>query len=351
MKEVDKQNIKDELYMQRAIALAQLAGGYQQPNPKVGSVIVYQDKIIGEGYHQQYGQAHAEVNAVASVKDKSLLTQSTIYVTLEPCHHYGKTPPCVDLILQHKIPRVVIGSEDPFPQVAGQSIQKLRNAGVEVVIGVLKKEIEWLNRRFFTTVRKNRPYIILKYAVSADGFIGREGEEIKISNAFSQRLVHRWRAEEAAIMVGTNTALTDDPQLGNRLYPGPAPHRIVLDRKGRLPKDLQLFDQSLPTLVLTEEPKADQPNLEYLQLPFQSQDFLPSLLAALQGRKIQSVLIEGGAALLQSFLDAGLWDELRVLEANQKLGEGLAAPVLPKHYLYKQLDLGDTVYKQLLPIA
>lgn len=341
---------QDQQYMHRAIALAQLAAGHQQPNPKVGSVIVYQNQIIGEGYHQCYGEAHAEVNAVASVKDKRLLPESTIYVTLEPCHHYGKTPPCVDLILKHKIPRVVIGSKDPFPQVAGKSIEKLQKAGVEVRVNVLKEEIEWLNRRFFTTVRKNRPYLILKYAVSADGFIGKEGEEVKISNAFSKRLVHRWRSEEAAIMVGTNTALVDDPQLGNRLYLGPQPLRIVLDRQGRLPKSLQIFDGQLPTLVLTEQVGAPATNLEYLVVSFQSQDFLPSLLAALQARKIQSVLIEGGGQLLQSFLDAGLWDELRVLRSKEVLGGGISAPRLPPSRLQEQFSLGDTIYERLLPI-
>ncbi len=351
MKVLKDQQQKDERYMHRAIALAQLAAGHQRPNPKVGSVIVYQDQIIGEGYHQKYGEAHAEVNAVASVKDKTLLSKSTIYVTLEPCYHYGKTPPCVDLILKHKIPRVVIGSKDPFPEVAGQSIEKLKNTGVEVVVGILKKEIEWLNRRFFTNVRKNRPYIILKYAVSADGFIGKEGEEVKISNAFSQRLVHKWRSEEAAIMVGTNTALVDDPQLGNRLYSGPQPLRVVLDRQGRLPEKLQLFDGSLATLVITEESKPSQPNLEYLKCSFQSPDFLASLLAILHRQKIQSVLIEGGAQLLQSFLDAGLWDELRLLRSSKRLGEGIAAPILPVHHIREQFALGDTLYQLILPLT
>ena len=184
-----------ELYMRRCIELANLSNGLNRPNPEVGSLIVYNDKIIGEGWHQKYGEAHAEVNAIASVKDKTLLVDSTIYVSLEPCFHFGKTPPCVDLILNHKIPRVVIGCSDPYYEVAGKSIQKLREAGVEVIVGVLEQEVEKLNRRFFTNVRKNRPFIVLKYAVSADGFMGRNGENLAISGAFSQRKVHKMRSE------------------------------------------------------------------------------------------------------------------------------------------------------------
>ncbi|MCP4439376.1 MAG: bifunctional diaminohydroxyphosphoribosylaminopyrimidine deaminase/5-amino-6-(5-phosphoribosylamino)uracil reductase RibD [Aureispira sp.] len=335
-----------EIYMQRCIQLAQRGLGYAAPNPQVGSVVVYNNKIIGEGYHQRYGEGHAEVNAIASVEDKSLLEKSTIYVTLEPCFHYGKTPPCVELILKHRIPHVVIASTDPYEKVAGQSIQKLRAAGVKVEEGILKEEAVWLNRRFFTTIQKKRPYIILKYAQSIDGFIGQEGKTLPISNALCKRLVHQWRSQEASIMVGTNTAATDNPQLDVRHYFGKNPLRLVIDRDLRLPNDLKLFDQTIPTWVFTAQESSTQntENLQYIQVPFGDQ-LLPSILEHLQQQKIQSLFVEGGKQLLQSFIDQGLWDEARVLIGNKHLNKGVEAPKLKNHHLLKEEKVADDRYR------
>ena len=323
-----------ELYMRRCIELANLSNGLNRPNPEVGSLIVYNDKIIGEGWHQKYGEAHAEVNAIESVKDKTLLVDSTIYVSLEPCFHFGKTPPCVDLILNHKIPRVVIGCSDPYYEVAGKSIQKLREAGVEVIVGVLEQEVEKLNRRFFTNVRKNRPFIVLKYAVSADGFMGRNGENLAISGAFSQRKVHKMRSEESAILVGTTTAMIDNPQLNNRLYFGQQPLRLVLDKDLKLPKELNLFDGSLRTIVFTEKDcSSDLKNVEYVKLPFEKDLLLNSMMEYLQKIRISSVLIEGGKELLDSFLTAGLWDEAFIIQSKNKyLENGIKAPAIDQQY-------------------
>ncbi len=333
--------------MQRAIELANRAGGHNAPNPRVGAVIVHQDKIIGEGYHERCGEGHAEVNAVASVRpeDLRLLAASTIYVTLEPCFHYGKTPPCVELILKHKFPRVVIACKDPFEKVAGQSIQKLKAAGVEVVVGILEQEASWVVRRFFTNVQKKRPYILLKFAQSKDGFMGDPSKEIAISNALSKRVVHQWRSEETAIMVGTNTALIDNPQLNNRLFYGRSPLRLVLDRQLRLPDHLYLFDGSIETWVFTAQKKqASQKNVRYVTLDF-DENLLPSILEYLYEQKIQSVMIEGGQQLLQGFIAANLWDEAKVLCSNLCLGEGVIAPNIPTQYLQFEEPLGDNWVK------
>lgn len=333
--------------MQRAIDLANRSGGYNAPNPRVGSVVVYQDKIIGEGYHERCGEGHAEVNAIASVRpeDQALLSKSTIYVTLEPCFHYGKTPPCVELILKHKIPRVVIACKDPFEKVAGQSIQKLQAEGVEVLVGVLEQEAAWMVRRFFTNVQKKRPYVLLKFAESKDGFMGDPSKEISISNPLSKRLVHQWRSEETAIMVGTNTALLDNPQLNNRLYFGRTPLRLVLDRQLRLPDDLYLFDNSIDTWVFTEKTKESKKDkVRYVSLDFDD-NLLTSILAYLHEQKIQSVLVEGGQQLLQGFLEANLWDEARVLCSNKNLKEGVVAPVISNQYLKSEESLMDNRLK------
>jgi len=337
----------DELYMQRAIELANRAGGYNAPNPRVGAVVVYQDKIIGEGYHERYGEGHAEVNAIDSVRpeDRTLLSKSTIYVTLEPCFHYGKTPPCVELILKHKIPRVVIACKDPFEKVAGQSIHKLEAEGVEVLVGVLEKEAAWVVRRFFTNVQKKRPYVLLKFAQSKDGFMGDPSKEITISNPLSKRLVHQWRSEETAIMVGTNTALIDNPRLNNRLYFGRTPLRLVLDRQLRLPDDLYLFDNSIETWVFTAKKKQSKiDKVRYISLDFEA-NLLTSILAYLHEQKIQSVLIEGGQQLLQGFLDENLWDEARVLCSNENLKQGVVAPSISSQYLKSEEPLMDNWVK------
>jgi len=331
-----------QIYMRRCIELARLSNGYNRPNPEVGSLIVYQGKIIGEGWHQRYGEGHAEVNAVAAVKDKSLLAESTIYVTLEPCFHFGKTPPCVDLILKHRIPRVVIGCADPYHEVAGRSIQKLKEAGVDVTLGILKEEVAWLNRRFFTNVRKKRPYVVLKYAISADGFMGREGENVAISGALSKRWVHKMRAEEAAILVGTNTALSDNPQLNLRQYFGSQPLRLLLDRTLRVPQNFNLFDASQPTVVFTEKDIiSDKENLEFVKLPFGTPNLLPAMLEYLQQRRIASVLVEGGQQLLNGFIEAGLWDEAYRLQGRVRLNEGIDAPSIHQRFWADSILLGE----------
>lgn len=342
--------MEDNLFMSRCIELAKLAGGYNRPNPEVGSLIVCEGLIIGEGWHEKYGQAHAEVNAINAVKDKSLLSKSTIYVTLEPCFHFGKTPPCVDLILKHKIPRVVIGCRDPYHEVAGKSIEKLKNAGVEVVVGVLEQEVEWLNRRFFTNVRKHRLYIVLKYAVSKDAYIAKAGTNMQISKPLAKNWVHKLRTEEDAIMVGRTTALIDNPQLNVRHFFGPQPIRIVLDKQLSLPENLHLFDGKQTTLVFTEvSKKSDHNNLEYIQIDFSDKHFIKNMLSELYKKKIVSVLIEGGAILLNSFLDSGLWDEAYILRSrNLLLDEGLSAPYINPAFLSECTDFHNDIIEQYL---
>lgn len=327
---------EDEKYMTRCIQLAQCGRYHAAPNPMVGAVIVCDGRIIGEGYHIRCGGPHAEVNAVRSVhpKDKDLLQRATIYVSLEPCSHYGKTPPCADLIISCGIPRVVVGCVDPFSEVSGRGIQKLRDAGISVTVGVLEQECLALNRRFIVNHTEKRPYVILKWAQSSDRFIDRlrsssQEEPVVFSTSESSMLVHRQRAGVQAIMVGRRTALLDNPSLTVRHWPGDSPLRIVIDRDLSLPEELHLFDGTVPTLVFTA--CTDVPvrqGVEFVTLDFKH-PVLPQLLAELYARRVQSLLVEGGAALLQSFIDAGLWDEAHVETAPFALLEGVAAPVLP----------------------
>lgn len=324
---------KTEKYMQRCFDLARLGRSETAPNPMVGSVIVLNDHILGEGYHKRWGEAHAEVNAIESVRNKNLLRQSTLYVNLEPCAHHGKTPPCADLIVSMGIPKVVIANIDPFSEVAGKGIDRMRNHGIEVITGVLENEGRWLNRRFFTFHEKKRPYLILKWAQTLDGFIDihREGVETRpqwITNQMSKVLVHQWRTQEAAIMVGTYTAELDNPQLTSRLWDGRQPLRVVTDQHLRLPQTLHLFDGLVPTLVFTAKKAQNHENLSYVQLDY-SRDTLPQMMEALYERNIQSMIVEGGSSLLQSFIAAGLWDEARIFTGNQHFGDGVKAPELP----------------------
>jgi len=317
--------------MHRCIELALLGAGHVAPNPMVGAVLLHGDRIIGEGWHRQYGQAHAEVNCIASVKpeDLHLLPDSTMYVSLEPCAHFGKTPPCADLIIETKIPRVVIGCRDPFTLVNGKGIEKLNAAGVLTETGVLEKECRELNRRFFTFHTSQRPYIILKWAETADGFIGNtQDRRLLISNEYSNRLVHRWRSEEAAVMVGTQTALLDNPQLTTRNWPGKSPLRIVIDRKLKLPRSLHLFSKDAHTIVFNEVLQEEKDGLLFYKLK-PAENLLPQVLEALFGLSVQSVIVEGGALLLQSFIDANLWDEARIIcNESQIAGSGVNAPLL-----------------------
>ncbi len=326
--------------MRRALELATLGRGYVSPNPIVGCVIVHDatQRILGEGWHQRYGEAHAERNAIASVQPQNmhLLPESTAYVTLEPCSHYGKQPPCADLLIEKRIGRVVCCNDDPFPLVAGSGFAKLRGAGIPVEIGLLADEGRQLNARFFTLVEQKRPYIILKWAETTDGYIaGENGQPVQISGPLAQRLVHRWRSEEDAIMVGTNTARTDNPRLNVRLVPGRNPLRVVIDKQLRLDHNLNLFDGSQPTLgynfIRTETVR----QTSYVQLS-PDKPFLPQLLADLHGRRIQSVLVEGGTTLLNSFMDAGLWDEMRVFRSQTMIYTGISAPTVRGHLVSRE---------------
>ncbi|MCE7055363.1 bifunctional diaminohydroxyphosphoribosylaminopyrimidine deaminase/5-amino-6-(5-phosphoribosylamino)uracil reductase RibD [Algoriphagus sp. AGSA1] len=318
----------DSLYMRRALELAELGRGKVSPNPMVGCVIVHQDKIIGEGYHQEYGKAHAEVNAVNAVKDQELLTEATVYVTLEPCAHFGKTPPCAHLLVEKKVKKVIIAAFDTNPLVGGKGIQILKDAGVEVEIGLLEAEAKIQNKRFFTQIEKKRPYVILKWAQTLDGFVSREDYSSKwITNASSRQLVHKWRAEEDAIMVGKNTAKYDDPALNVRDWVGKNPLRIVIDSNLELPNSLKLFDEAVPTLCFNSQKSEVNGTLEYIKL---KSDFQVSdILKELQQRNIQSVIVEGGSFLLNRFLKSELWDEARVFTSRTKFVHGIPAPVVP----------------------
>ena len=337
---MDAFNSVDKQYIARCLQLARCGRGSTSPNPMVGAVIVCDGRIIGEGYHIRAGEPHAEVNAVASVKDtdRGLLARSTIYVSLEPCSHYGKTPPCCDLIIERGIPRVVIAATDLNAQVNGTGIERMRKAGIEVVAGVLADEAYKLNKKFFTLHTAGRPHITLKWAQTADGFIDRrreaasEGAPLAISTPLSMVAMHRLRAGCDAILVGARTALLDNPSLTLRHWGGRNPLRLVLDRGGVLPTTLRLFDSSAPTIVYTYRPVAGKfgENIEQIKLDEET-DVLPQILAHLSALKINSLLVEGGAQLLRLFLDADLWDTVRV-ERNNRLaiGEGVAAPSLPK---------------------
>ncbi|WP_258100449.1 bifunctional diaminohydroxyphosphoribosylaminopyrimidine deaminase/5-amino-6-(5-phosphoribosylamino)uracil reductase RibD [Marinoscillum pacificum] len=316
--------MSDQHYMQRALQLAQLGIGKVSPNPMVGCVIVHHDKIIGEGYHEQYGGPHAEVNAVADVTNKELLNEAVVYVTLEPCSHYGKTPPCADLLVHHQVKKVVICNDDPNPLVAGKGIQRLKEAGIVVEIGLLSDQGLELNRRFFTSFEKKRPYVILKWAQTADGFVARENFDSKwISNQYSRQMVHKWRSEEIAILVGKNTALYDNPSLTTRDWYGADPVRVVLDKKLELNRSMHLFDGSVKTYCFTTLEEVDSANMEFIQVA----EITPGVvLQELHNRRIQSIIIEGGSKTLQSFIDANLWDEARVFTSETRFEKGIKAP-------------------------
>lgn len=326
---------KDEKYIARCIQLAKNGLCNAAPNPMVGAVIVHNDRIIGEGYHIRCGEAHAEVNAIRSVKNESLLKESTIYVSLEPCSHYGKTPPCADLIINKGIPRVVVGCMDPFSLVAGRGIQKMRDAGIEVKVGVLEEECRQLIRRFITFNTQHRPFITLKWAESADGFIDLHrtgGHPYIFSSPLSSMLVHKRRAEHSAILVGRKTALLDNPSLTTRHWYGKNPVRMVIDKNLTLPHHLSLFDGSIQTLVFTAQEKTSSlPLVEYVTLDFQ-QDILPQIMEVLYQRKLQSLMVEGGSILLQSFIDSGCWDEAYIEQSNDRLIDGVKAPHLSHEY-------------------
>ncbi len=329
--------VPDERYMHRCLELAKKGLGLVAPNPLVGAVLVYNDEIIGEGFHHQYGGAHAEVEAIKAVKKTELLQFSTLYVSLEPCAHFGKTPPCSDLIIEKGIPKIVIGCVDPYAEVAGKGIEKLRKAGREVVVGVLHPACVEMNRRFFTFHQHKRPYIVLKWAQTADGFMDKlrtdHTQQINwISSPKTQQLTHRWRSEEAAILVGRNTVINDNPSLTCRAVHGKNPLRIVIDRKATLATtQYALFNEDAETLIFNEKKDGQFGHITYCKINFDS--FFEEIMMALSERNIQSVIIEGGAYTLQSFIQHNLWDEARVITGNMTFGEGIKAPTLSKGHL------------------
>lgn len=323
----------DEVYIKRCIELASEGLGRVAPNPLVGSVIVHKGRIIGEGYHRRYGGPHAEVNAISSVDDKSLLRESVLYVNLEPCSHTGKTPPCADLIIDMGIPEVIIGTVDPNPIVSGRGIARLVSAGVRVRTGILEEECRFLNRRFFTWHLRKRPYIILKWAKSQDGLIdmirnpGRPSKPVWISNQVSKMLVHKWRAEEQGILVGTNTALLDNPRLNTREWKGNDPVRMVIDKKLRLPVTLHLMDNTQKTLIFNELTNKAEGNIRYVRINF-GPGCTDELLQVIYKENIQSVIVEGGKMLLELFIGPGIWDEARIFTGDKIFHKGVKSPVI-----------------------
>jgi diaminohydroxyphosphoribosylaminopyrimidine deaminase / 5-amino-6-(5-phosphoribosylamino)uracil reductase len=351
-----------EFYMKRCIELAKNGLGTTYPNPLVGSVIVHQGKIIGEGWHKKAGETHAEVNAVNSVKDKSLLKEATIYVSLEPCSHFGKTPPCCNLIIANEIPNVVVGTIDPFAKVAGNGIKKLVESGKNVTVGILEDECNELNKRFFTFHQKQRPYIILKWAETADGFIAPEmlkhsetseqHDKLKpvwITNQYSRQLVHKWRTEEQAILVGTNTVLNDNPKLDARDFSGNNPIRVVLDKSGKVSKNYHVKDNSQKTIFITESEKyASTENCNYENTIFDV-NLVRSICDILYKNNIQSIIIEGGTKTIQSFIDANLWDEARVFRGKKIFQNGIIAPIISGNPVARFEIMNDElkIFKQL----
>lgn len=337
-----------EKYIKRCIQLAKNGLGTTYSNPLVGSVIVYNNTIIGEGWHYQSGKPHAEVNAIASVKDHSLLKDATIYVSLEPCSHFGKTPPCSDLIIEKGIRKVVIGTIDTFAKVSGAGIQNLMNAGCDVIVGVLESKCLALNKRFFTFHNKKRPYIILKWAETTDGYIApvstNKREPVWITNSYSRQIVHKWRAEEQAILVGSQTVIQDNPKLTIRDWAGQHPTRIVIDRSGKILKDSAVLDQSVKTIVITSEKfKKENSNTLIYEVVDSQENLAKEICNILYKHNIQSAIIEGGSYTIQSFIDKNLWDEARVFKGNTTFGTGIKAPTHKGNLISEQKIMTDTL--------
>lgn len=338
----------DELLMQRCFDLALLGVGSVSPNPRVGCVIVKDGEVIGEGWHKKYGEAHAEVNAVESVADKNQLAGSTVYVNLEPCSHFGKTPPCSDLLIKQGIKKVVISNSDTNPLVDGGGIKKLIAAGIDVITGVLEKQGRELNKRFFVYHEKQRPYIILKWAQTADGFIAHSNYDSRwISSELSRQLVHKWRNEEDAVLVGTKTAAHDNPKLTVRDWSGRNPVRLVIDRFLRLSDHLNLFDLSVPTVCFNLLKHEERQNLKLVRLD--EENFIVQLLHWLHKEKIQSIMVEGGSQTLSLFIDSGNWDEARIFTSSRSYYKGINAPRLQGDLILSKpfsTDLLQVFFKQ-----
>ena len=346
--------MSDEICMQRCLELASLGIGTVSPNPMVGCVIVHDQKVIGEGYHRKFGEAHAEVNAINDVLErygeeaKTMLAAATVYVSLEPCAHFGKTPPCADLLIKHNIKKVVIGNKDPFSDVDGKGIEKLKNAGIEVVSGLMEAQCSHLNRRFFTRIKQQRPYIILKWATTANGFFAPKNTVQQwISSPLSKKLVHKWRTEEDAILIGKQTALSDNPQLSSREWTGKNPVRILIDRNLQVPATSHIYNGAAKTIILNEVKTQVAENIHFVQME-DMQYYLPQKIAfQLYLMDIQSVIIEGGANILKQFIQAGLWDEARVFTSASSWKEGIASPVI-NGFITDQYPIGNdklTIYQ------
>lgn len=330
----------DEQFMLRALELAQAGRGFVSPNPMVGSVIVCDGEIIGEGWHKQYGGPHAEVNAVNAVADKKLLAESTVYVNLEPCSHVGKTPPCADMLVAHRVKRVVIANRDTNPLVSGRGISKLEESGIAVTTGILEREGRDINKRFFTAMEQRRPYIILKWAQTADGFLAREGGNSKwISNEFSRQLVHKWRTEEDAILVGAGTVQQDNPRLNVRDWTGRNPVRVVIDRSLTLKGDFHIFDGTQRTILYNTQ--QDDASNRHTTIRLRQETFLRDLLSDLLERKIQSIIVEGGLKILEAFIVAGFWDEARVFTSVERFQKGIPAPALRGNLVKREMIMND----------
>jgi diaminohydroxyphosphoribosylaminopyrimidine deaminase/5-amino-6-(5-phosphoribosylamino)uracil reductase len=341
---------EDSIYMMRCMELARLGMPYAKPNPMVGSVLVHQGKIISEGWHQYYGGPHAEINCLNKLaeKDRSVLSESTLYVNLEPCAHHGKTPPCAQRIVEEKIQRVVIANKDPFAKVQGKGIELMRQAGIEVVENMASDAGLWLNRRFLCMHQQQRPYIILKWAQTHSGFFATtDRKRLQISNAASQRLVHKWRMEESAIMVGTDTALYDNPSLTVRYWDGPQPLKIILDRYLRLPQTLSVFQSDTPVWVVNVQKEAQEGNIHYIQVP--EENLLPQLMKRLYAADVMSLFVEGGSTLLQRFIEEKLWDEARVLYAPHNMDKGIAAPQLLDAQMFMETILSNNMLRCYMP--
>ena len=340
---------KHEKYMKRCLELAQLGAGNVSPNPMVGCVIVKHDQIIGEGFHEKYGQAHAEVNAINAIKNRELLNESSLYVSLEPCAHYGLTPPCADLIVANKIPHVVIGTIDSFAKVAGKGIERMIKAGIDVQVGLLEKECRKLNKRFFTFHEKKRPYIILKWAETKDGFIDFDrtkkefGEPTWITGEKALVRVHQMRAVEDAILVGTNTALKDNPSLTVRHCAGRNPVRLVLDNHLRLPNHLHLFDNSVKTIVFNSVKNEETGNVEFVKIDF-GKKMIPQIKKILFQKNIQSLIVEGGKQLLESFIDSNNWDEAHRFVGNKLFSNGIKAPEISGKIIHSEKLDSDQLF-------
>lgn len=331
--------------MSRCLELAVMGMGNVSPNPMVGAVLVHDGRIIGEGYHERYGQPHAEVNCIKSVKpeDRHLIADATIYVSLEPCSHHGKTPPCADLIIQNRIKKVVTGSHDPNPLVSGRGITRMREAGIEVIENVLQAECDFLNRRFITFHTLHRPYVVLKWAQSAEGYMAGTGDaQVWFSDEYSQKLSHKWRTEEDAILVGARTAIVDDPQLTSRLWPGRNPVRILVDPQLRVPQTSRIFGEEAMTIIYNEIKEGLEGGNVYIRLR-SGENFTTQILADLYRRTIMSVIIEGGAYTLHEFIKAGLWDEARIIMTSVSIPAGIPAPAIDGKIVKEEQLVNDTL--------